>query len=178
MTPLTIVSRHTDSVMTALQWQGSSNNCGPFTTATVLNAVLGLNIAGNQLADLMNKPVFRGWRPVIRRIPNWATFPWGMVDVFREHGLNASWRFFVRDDFLRSGIEKGWLLMPVIGSLRPIWAHVMTLVMWNSEHGWGFANTASSQPVIYWMTDQEFQRKWRTMGRLLIFVRDVQPLEQ
>jgi hypothetical protein len=168
-----VTSRHTEAVLTSLQWQGKSNNCGPFTTATVLNAVLGLNISGRKLAVLMNKPVLRGRRLVIRRIPNWATFPWGMVDVMREHGLNASWRFFAGPDDLLNGIAQGWLLMPVIGSWRPLWAHVLTLLIWDAEKGWGFANTGVNAHGLYWIDEGDFLKKWRAMGRLLVIVKDV-----
>lgn len=178
MPPKTIASRHTDIVLSALQWQGQTNNCGPFTTATVLKAVKGIDINGSQLADLMNKPVLRGWRLVIRRVPNSATFPWGMVDVLRENGLNARWQLFAREEHLHQGLEQGRLLMPIIGTWKPLWAHVMTLLTWDSERGWGFANTAHNQRSLYWMPETDFRRKWRAMGRLLIQVKDVQPLNR
>jgi hypothetical protein len=172
-----IASPHTTAVLKALQWQGSTNNCGPFTTATVLNASRGLGCSGSKLAQLMNKPVWRGWRPVIRRIPNWATFPWGMVDVLREHGLNARWRFFAGEDDLRQGLEQGWLLMPIIGTWKPLWAHVMTLLAWDSDRGWGFANTGINQRSLYWIPDWDFIMKWRAMGKLLVMVKDVITLD-
>jgi hypothetical protein len=172
-----IASRHTDAVLTALQCQGKSNNCGPFTTATVLNAVLGRNFSGAKLAALMNRPVLRGRRLVVRRIPNWATFPWGMVDVMREQGLDAHWRFLASREYLIKGLDQGWLLMPIIGTWRPLWAHVMTLLMWDAEKGWGFANTGVNQRSMYWLEEQDFLTKWRAMGRLLVVVKDVQTLK-
>ena len=81
-----IISPHIDAILAALQHQGDSNDCGPYTTATILNALLDLNLDGSQLAQQMDKPVWRGPLIVIRRVPNWATFPWGIVDVMREHG--------------------------------------------------------------------------------------------
>jgi hypothetical protein len=170
----TLMSPHRPALLASLQYQGSSNDCGPFTTATVLNFCKGLNINAAELAKEMNRPKWRGPILVIRRIPNWATFPWGIVDELRAHGLNAHWRFFSKAEDLHRGLERGDILMPVIGSWKPLWAHVMTLVIWDERLGWGFANTQRNDHAIDWFPDQRFQEQWKAMGRLLIAVRDVE----
>jgi hypothetical protein len=174
MASKTILSTHILPILAALQYQGRSNDCGPFTTATVLNALKGLNIDAAQLAQEMNKIRWKGPFPVVRRIHNWATFPWGIVDELRTRELNASWRFRARVEDLYSGLESGYVLMPVIGSWKPLWAHVMTLITWNPGKGWGFANTQRNDQKIDWFEDAYFQSRWNAMGRLLVEIRDVE----
>jgi hypothetical protein len=171
--PKSFLSPHQPAILAALQYQGFSNDCGPYTTATVLNGIKGLQIDPAALAEEMNRPRWHGPIPLIRRIPRWATFPWGIVDELRSHGLNAGWRLFAREEHLLEGLDQGRVLMPVIGSWRPLWAHVMTLVVWDAERGWGFANTQRSDHSIDWFEHKRFIKQWRAMGRLLIEVLDV-----
>ena len=108
-----IISPHIDAILAALQHQGDSNDCGPYTTATVLNALLDLNL-------------------------------------------------------LKQTLPKRKTLMPIIGSINPLWAHLMTLVAWDPHKGWGFANTQSSRQNIHWVTDSYFTSHWNVMVHLLI----------
>ena len=155
-------------ILSCLQYQEKSNDCGPFTTATVLNALRNVNLNAIQLAQEMNRPVWRGPLFIVRRVPNWATFPWGIVDILRSYGLQASWGLFRSKDYLRQSLGSGTILMPVIGSWKPLWAHVMTLVAWDEEKGWGFANTQYNHHEIDWHPDESFIRQWKAMGRILI----------
>ena len=163
-----ITSPHIDAILAALQHQGSSNDCGPYTTATVLNALLDLNLDGDQLAQQMDKPVWRCQSFVIRWVPNWATFPWGIVDVMQEFGLRSTWRVFESKNHLQLALSQGSVLMPILGSLVPLWAHVMILVAWDLHKGWGFANTQFSHQNVYWVTDGYFTSHWNVMVHLLI----------
>lgn len=165
-----IHSPRATKMLSALQYQGQSNDCGPYTTATVINALLDLNLDAAQLAREMERPAWRGPFLIIRRIPNWATFPWGMVDVFRSYGLSASWRFFEKPEYLQEQMTGNKILMPIIGSWKPLWAHVMTLVAWDAEKGWGFANTQYQHHEITWLDDSTFRRGWRSMANLLVEV--------
>lgn len=164
----TTFSPYKEQILENLQYQGNTNDCGPTTTATVLNAIRKTKLEAKTLAKVMNKPRRRGLIFVIRRIPNWATFPWGIADVFREYGLQASWRFRSSPEYLSANLDKDTILMPIIGSWRPLWAHVMTLVAVDSQNRWGFANTQFDRKAIYWMSDTSFQGKWQAMGRLLV----------
>lgn len=166
-----LFSPHVAHLLGALQYQGQSNDCGPYTTATVINALLGLSLEAAELAQQMNRPVWRGPLFIVRRIPNWATFPWGMADVLRQYGLNACWRPFASVAYLLRGLQRGNVLMPVLGGWRPLWAHVMTLIAWSVERGWGFANTQFDHHDIHWLSDSLFRRQWRAMFHLLVEVR-------
>jgi hypothetical protein len=181
-----IISKKADIIVDSIQFQGSSNDCGAYTTATVINALSSLKsnsnqlnksqdnmlvkLEGNKLAKEMERPVWRGILLVVRKIPNWATFPWGMVDVFRNYGLKARWGFGSNPPYLKQALVGNNVLMPIIGSWKPMWAHVMTLVAWDIENGWGFANTQYKEKEIRWLPDETFQRQWKAMGHLLVEV--------
>ncbi|MGE5222196.1 MAG: hypothetical protein ACM3PY_07150 [Omnitrophica WOR_2 bacterium] len=169
--PEAFQSPHAPAILGALQWQRRRNDCGPYTTATVMNALCGTRVDGALLARQMARPAWRGWFPVVRRIPNWATFPWGIADVLRRNGLDASWRFFASPEFLLYELCKGQVLMAVTGSWRPLWAHVMTLLASDPLKGWGFANTQRDDHQMEWVDNKIFVRQWRAMGNLLIGVK-------
>jgi hypothetical protein len=171
MSPTPLQSPLAAKVLECLQFQGQRNDCGPFTTATIINALHGKGLDPIELAEKMNKPAWRGPLFVVRRVPNWATFPWGIVDVLREHGLNARWRLFTPASRLFEGLARGQVLMPIIGEWKPMWAHVMTLVAWDPERGWGFANTQYDHRQIDWHPDKRFRHQWRNLGQILIDVR-------
>jgi hypothetical protein len=166
----TLYSPHGNSLLDSLQFQGQRNDCGPFATATVVNALRGLRVDPELLAREMDKPIWRGSRFVIRRVPRWATFPWGIVDALKTFGLDATWRPFATRAYLKRELIRGKLLMPVIGSIIPLWAHVMSLVAWDELQGWGFANTQFDHHNIYWLADQEFGKRWNAMLNLLVEV--------
>ncbi len=163
-------SPHEAAIINALQWQGNTNDCAPYTVATILSAFSGSVIDGSELAKQMNKPVWRGLLLVIRRIPNWATFPWGIVDVLREYGYPAHWGIRYKPDFLRASIQKGNIPLPILGSWQPISAHVMALIAWNPTGFWGFANTQYNVHQIHWMPDNQFIKQWNLTTRMLIEV--------
>lgn len=165
-----ILSPKSNVLLEKLQCQGQSNDCGAYTSATVLNALLDLDINGNDLANQMEKPVWRGWIYLVRKIPNNATLPWGMEDVFQSHGLNSRWRLFASEDYLKQSLPVQKILMPIIGSWNPTWAHVMTLVAWDELQGWGFANTQYPHHNIHWVNAQKFSNQWKAMARLLVEV--------
>jgi hypothetical protein len=166
-----LFSPHHQIILDSLIYQGNRNDCGPFTTATVINALRGLNLDALQLSDEMDKPVWRGIVPVVRRIPNNATFPWGMVDVFKMYGLHARWRLFSKPEYLKKVLPQGKILMLILGKWQPKpYAHVMTLVAWDEEQGWGFANTQHNHHNITWFSDEKTIRQWKAMGNLLIEV--------
>lgn len=164
-----IQSPYTEKILKNLQYQGSSNDCAPYTTATVINTFREKKLKGDDLANQMNKPRWRGIFLVIRRVPNWATFPWGVVDVLKEYNLNARWWFRAPVSYLKPAIANGHILLPIVGEWRPQpWAHIKTLVAWDPDKGWGFADTQISQKKISWRSDKGFQNKWKNYGRLLI----------
>lgn len=157
-------------------WQGKSNDCGPFTTAMALNALHDQKIfEPAQLAKEMNRPVLR-WRgplpiPVIRRLPNYATMPWGIADVLGEHGVGARWRFGATPDELWRALSERRLAMPIIGEIklpRLIWAHVKILVAHEATKGVGFIDPAHPKAEVVWQNEEQFMRLWNNWKNLLV----------
>jgi hypothetical protein len=62
------------------------------------------------------------------------------------------------------------VLMPIIGSWKPMWAHVMTLLVYSPDRGWGFGNTQFQHHNLHWVSEQAFEWQWDTTWRLLVRV--------
>jgi hypothetical protein len=164
-----IQSPYCEIILENLQYQGRSNDCAPYTTATIVNTFRNQDLKGDDLAKEMNTPRLRGIVLVFRRIPNWATFPWGIVDVMKEYRLEARWTFRTPIDYLLPALANKHILMPIVGEWRPKpWMHVMTLVEWDPQEGWGFANTQYKDKQTHWVSDETFRRQWKNSGHLLV----------
>ncbi len=149
--------------------QGKSNDCGPFSAAIAINAVTASHVDPKRLARDLERPRWIGPLPRLRRIPRWATFPWGVADALREHGLRAGWRFLSTTGRLQRGLAAGELLMPIYGGWRRRpWAHVVVLVAHDPERGWGLVDPQHKRAEIVWMTEERFRRRWRCWGNLLV----------
>ena len=105
------------------QYQGQTNDCAPFTVVMVINALTGANLRGADVAREMNRPRLRGVIPVVRRIPGWATFPWGIVDELERHHVRSRWRFGATDIDLFAALREQRLALPIFGERWPLWAH-------------------------------------------------------
>lgn len=157
-------------------WQGKSNDCGPFTTAIAINALHDEKILDpSQLAQKMNQPTLR-WRgllpiPVIRRLPNYATLPWGIADVLGEYGVRARWRFGATLNDLWRTLDQSRLALPIIGEInlpRSLWAHVKILVAHDPLKGLGFIDPAHPKAEVAWQPEDQFIRLWNNWKNLLI----------
>lgn len=153
------------------QSQGRSNDCAPFTVAIAVNALTGSQIDGAILAEVMNQP--RRWLgplpiPVIRRIPNWATFPWGIADQLQRYAIAARWRFGASEGDLIAALEQNRIAMPIVGSLWPAWAHVKILAAHDPELGWGFVDPARPDGSLTWEGARQFEKLWANYGHLLV----------
>jgi hypothetical protein len=171
--PKRVLSPYAPKLLLNLQCQGKSNNCGPYTTAVIVNSFRNTELEGDKLAEEMNNIAWRGILPIVRRLRNSATFPWGMVDVFLRHDLAASWSLFTSVNKLLASLNAGEILMPVIGTWKPLYAHVMTLIAWDEKEGFGFANTQYPTKEIYWMPAENFTRMWKNTGNLLVRIKKV-----
>jgi hypothetical protein len=164
---------HTDLLLKYHQYQGESNDCAPFSAAIVVNTLRDDRVLnGLDLAEEMNRPRLRWWGPlpylVVRRIPNWATFPWGIADVLQDHGVKCRWQFGAGPNHLQRALAEDRIALPIIGEHWPLWAHVKPLVAYHPQRGWGFADPAHNGTDIAWQRDLEFMRQWQNYGHLLI----------
>ncbi len=167
-------SAYADAVLAAHQCQRQSNDCGPFSAMMVIHALAGQSLDPLDLARQLDRPRPRailGLLPLVRRWPRSATFPWGMVDLLHEHGLDACWRVLALEHELRAGLRRGQLQIPIVGAWRPKpWAHYMVLLAHDPERGWGFADPASERHELAWRADAKFSSQWRNFGRVVIQV--------
>ncbi len=163
-----LISPWAAPLLAAHHWQGESNDCGPYAVAILLRGARGVTTHGREMAQTLNRPRWRGPFPLIRRIPHWATFPWGVVDALRTYGIPATWMMGTPFRYLYAGLRRGWALLPVFGQWRPLWAHVAWLVAYHPRRGWGFVDSAHPRAELVWMSPERFSPRWRAYGNLLV----------
>ena len=164
-----IISPCLPGLLASHQYQGQENNCGPYAAAIVLSAH-GRKVTGKDLADHMDRPRWVRLFPVFRRIPGWATFPWGIVDVLREHGLSARWSIRNKPSHLHELITSPIIVIIVLGNWRPVWAHIAILAAFDPARGYGLVDPALPRQEINWRDEKTFLNQWSKLGRILITV--------
>lgn len=173
--------RHSRSLAAYHQWQGQTNDCGPYVVTMAVNFWHGQTLLEAQaVARAMNRPRL-GWGfppVVVRRIPRWATFPWGIADLLRQHHLPARWRILASEKALQDALREGRLAMPILGEpwcLREGrwcgWAHVVILAGWDAASERYLLVDSSRTTALTSLPRAEFLRLWRAMGRLLVETR-------
>ncbi len=171
------------------QYQGQTNDCGPTSLAIAANALRrAVELDGEEVAEIMNHPVFR-WSPlphlVIRRIRNWATFPWGIAHYLREMGVPARWRMGVRSGRLLRNLHNDRVTLVIVGEPWRIrkwryagWAHFKVLYGYAPDRGYLFVDPACVRDPnapdpwrrygLVWQAEQEFLRQWGNLGRVIV----------
>jgi hypothetical protein len=170
------------------QYQGKTNDCGPTSLAIAANAYLGEErYQGTQVAEAMNRIAFE-LRPiphlVVRRIRNWATFPWGIAHYLREIEIPARWAVFTQPEQLLERIQADRLTMVIIGEpwkwkkwKYKGWSHIKLLYGYTPGRGYLFVDPGSrklgdewKRAGFFWQGEEDFLRLWRNMGRIRIEV--------
>ena len=168
-------STHLDAVLSRHRHQRGANDCGPFSAAMVIGALGDSVVDHVDLAREMDRPRGSGpWGliPLIRRVPDNATFPWGMADILRSHGLDAHSRMGMHADELAGLLDEGNLIIPIVGSWRwRPWAHYIVLLARNPAHGWGFADPDRRSATLLWWDDAQFRRRWRAFANTAVVAR-------
>ena len=172
------------------RYQKESLNCGPYSLSIVANALLDEErFDPDVVAEELNRPsVASSPIPhlVIRRIPNSATFPWGIADYLRQHGFRAKWRPWGNMDRLLKNLRDQVATIVMIG--EPVkfegtkytgWAHVKPV--YGYEEGVGLAFVDPGYPKdpddvwggqgIFWQDEKSFLREWANLLRIMIEVR-------
>lgn len=174
---LWIADRHDRTIQSYHIHQGDSNDCGPHVVTMIANFMQGrVALDADAIAHAMNRPRLGGFPPImVRRIPNWATFPWGISDMLAEHGVRARWQFRASEDDLRAALREDRVPLPIFG--EPLrrrgwkwtgWSHVALLVGWNpaSDTYWFVDPARTSAPTG--RQRAKFLDLWDNMGRILI----------
>ncbi|MDD5369998.1 MAG: hypothetical protein PHQ40_13000 [Anaerolineaceae bacterium] len=150
--------------------QGRSNDCGPYSAAILINTFCGEGVDPSNLARELDRIRWLGLFPIIRRIPRWATFPWGVADALSQRGLSAQWRSFGSASQLIRALNTGKIPVVFIGSYRPLWGHVMVLLACNPQRGWGFADPGWPTAELHWLSEITFRSQWRTYANTWVEV--------
>lgn len=175
---LWVGERHARSLADYHVAQGDTNDCGPHVVTMAVHFWQGnteLDIAA--VARAMNRPRLGvGFPPlVIRRIPNWATFPWGIADMLRQHGIPARWRLRASEADLQRALDEDRLVMPIFGEpwrregrRWTGWSHVALLTGYDpaSETYWFVDSAQSTSPTDKPRAD--FVRLWGNVGRIMV----------
>lgn len=172
------------------QYQGKTNDCGPTSLAIAANAVRGQEeLEGDAVAEEMNR-LGLAWRAfpylMVSRIPNWATFPWGIVHYLRRRGIPARWRPFGTMARLRQNLLNDQLTIVMIG--EPLrweggryrgWAHAKVVFGYIAGHGFLFVDPAVRRAEnpnriehhgLSWQREEAFLRQWRNLLRIYVEV--------
>lgn len=131
---------------------------------------MGEKIQGEEIASELNKPRWHFGIPILRRIPNWATFPWGLIDILKLRGVQVHWKIMESKQGLFSALNTDIIPIVIIGSIIPFWSHILILVASDDEKGWGFVDPAIPTREIHWFTDNYFLFHWSIMGRNVLYV--------
>jgi len=172
------------------QYQGNTNDCGPTSLAIAANAVRGREeLEGESVAREMNR-LGLAWRAfpylMVSRVPNWATFPWGIVHYLRKRGIPARWRLFGTVARLRQNLLDDQLTIVMLG--EPLrweegryrgWAHAKVVFGHIAGHGFLFVDPAvrrSENPDriehhgLSWQREEAFLRQWGNLLRIYVEV--------
>jgi hypothetical protein len=171
--------------------------------AIAVNAFLeSRELEGQTVAKEMSRVAFE-WKPlphlVVPRIPNWATFPWGIAHYLRKKGFRARWHLFGTLERLENNLRADRLTMVVLGepwqwkkvaqdAFWPWkrwayrgWAHVKILFGQLPGHRLffvdpGYATSSNVDPLsgfgLFSQTEEEFLRQWRNLLRIFIEVEE------
>jgi hypothetical protein len=164
-----IISPYTDKLIMVHQYQAQSNNCGPFCAAMAINSIMDLHLDGSDLAKSMNHPRFNLFIPVIRRIPEYATFPWGITDVLWEYGIKSSWKFFNAFSNLTELLPENLMLILLTATYKPINAHYRILASLENEQI-GFVDPAYPVKEIHYQSRSSFLEEWKNAFNPIITV--------
>ncbi len=174
------------------QYQGQeSSDCGPTSLAIAANALLGEErFLKDQVSAEMNHPGFRVWpfpHFIVRRIHNWATFPWGIVHYLREHGFRARWAPFGTAGKLQRNLVENQVTLVFVGEPwrwkdrgYDGWAHVKVLFGVQPGKGYVFVDPGyRKRPEdpeswaalgLFWEGEEDFLNSWRGLFSIYVEV--------
>jgi len=183
------------------QYQGDrTNDCAAFSIAIVANAILNrLQFDGSTVALEMEKVVFVS-QPLphltLRKIPGWASLPWGISGYLKGKGIPARLRWLGSIGDLLRNIQEDRFTIVLIGEpfshegLRYAgWAHAKVLYGYEPPTGPeatgairprpgfyfvdpGFEKHMSGLPHlpegVFWQDEAKFKEQWYNMLRVCI----------
>ena len=128
-----ITSPHLPRLKASHQYQGKTNNCGPYCAAITAKA-LGHNEAdGLRFTQSLSAFRWKGPLPVFQRVPKSATMPWGTTHLLNILKLKTRWKPFASEHDLLAYLQSDIIQIIIIGGWRPTWAHYMIFVAYDAQ---------------------------------------------
>jgi hypothetical protein len=152
------------------QYQGKTNNCGPYCAAITAKALGFQNADGLKFSNALHTYRWKGILPIFQRVPKSATMPWGTTYLLQLQQLNSRWEPFATEYDLLSNLTNDNVQIVIIGEWRPVWAHYMVFAAYDAVRGYGFIDPAYKDSKIHWYEPAEFSKLWRHYGKILIRV--------
>lgn len=180
------------------QYQGNNtNDCAAFSIAIVGNALLNRpQFEGFKVAREMEKVTFVA-SPLphltLRKVPNWATLPWGISGYLQSKNIAAKLHWFASIDHLLRNIQEDRSTIVIIGDLLKGWGHAKVLYGYEPpspaaggvstapqpEQGFYFVDPGYPQEWsrphhprgVFWQDENEFKQQWNSLFRILIEIR-------
>jgi hypothetical protein len=165
-----ITSPFLPALQTAHQHQGQTNHCGPFCAAITASALKQEPHYGTNFVDKLRPIRWKGILPVLQRIPDWATMPWGTTFLLNDLGFKAQWTAFSTQLNLFTSLPENLVQIVIIGKRRPVWAHYLILAAYEARMGYGFIDPALANADLHWYLPAEFAKLWNNYGRVQIKV--------
>jgi hypothetical protein len=154
----------------AHQYQGKTNDCGPFCAAITASALGHEDSKGENFVDQLKPVRWKGVIPIPQRIPGSATMPWGTTFLLKNVHLNAKWYPFSSEWDLFTSLDENVIQIIIIGEWHPVWAHYMIFTAYDAKLGYGFVDPAYTTSDIHWYKPGEFLKLWSNYGRIRIKV--------
>jgi hypothetical protein len=157
-----------DDICRYHEFQGNTNDCGPFAIAMAVSLFRGLPhyVEGKAVAHWMNR------YPLLARIPGWATFPWGVAwFVRRKFDIHARLSVLTSEESLFENLERGRITIVAMGWRVHHWlmqGH-FALLYGRDDEAVVFLNSADVNCLTR-MSTEEFRKKWRFLGRIMITI--------
>lgn len=171
------------------QYQGeNTNDCAAFCISIVANAFLKeARFEGSAVAREMEKLTLVT-RPIphvtIRKLPNWATLPWGISGYLQSKDIPTKLHWFASTDRLLQNIQEDRFTIVIVGDLLKGWAHAKVLYGHEPtgpqpERGYYFVDPGYpkewSRPQhprgVFWQQEDEFRQQWNNLFRILVDLR-------
>ncbi len=170
ISPDAIRSPYLDQLRNGHQYQGRSNDCGPYCTAAVIHTVKRKKVSGVELGQRMAGVKWKGILPKIYRIRNWATFPWGIRNMLKDEHIPARWSVFQKVETLQSLLSQNVMLIVIVGRFFPSWAHYKILTAYDPNRGYGFIDSAYKTSEVHWDKAELFEKYWKNYGSQIISI--------
>lgn len=165
-----ITTPYFKQLQAAHQYQGKTNNCGPYCAAITAKALGFEQAKGIEFTNSLNPIRWKGILPIFQRIPSSATMPWGTTHLLNILQLRTRWRPFATERDLLESLQESIMQIIVIGEWRPTWAHYMVFAAYDALLGYGFIDPANKSAELHWYAPAEFIKLWSKYGRILIMV--------